>query len=71
MAEPLGRLLVLGARRGAASVAPALREAARAVEGRGLRRLSTLADGLADALPVPTARRAAFADACVLLAFAA
>lgn len=71
VAEPLGRLLVLGARRGAASVAPALREAARAVEGRGLRRLSTLADGLADALPVPTARRAAFADACVLLAFAA
>ena len=30
-----------------------------------------IADGLADALPVPTARRAAFADACVLLAFAA
>ncbi|QIK71326.1 hypothetical protein G7070_02290 [Propioniciclava coleopterorum] len=70
VAGPLGRLLILGGRRGASTLAPELARAAVAAEASGLPRLSVVAHGLATAVRSSTTRRAAFADACVLLAFA-
>ena len=71
VAEPLGRLLILGGRRGGPGVAAELTRAARLAEESGLPRLAAQADALAAAVVSGSARREAFADACVLLAFAA
>lgn len=71
VAEPLGRLLILGGRRGGPGVAAELARAARRAEENGLPRLAARADALAAAVVSGADRRAAFADACVLLAFAA
>ncbi len=71
VAEPLGRLLILGGRRGGPGVAAELARAARRAEENGLPRLAARADALAAAVVSGAGRRAAFADACVLLAFAA
>lgn len=70
VAEPMGRLLVLGGRRGAAIVAPDLERAATTAESSGLSRLSELARSLSISVGSTDQRRKPFAEACVLLSFA-
>ncbi|WP_340540939.1 hypothetical protein [Nocardioides sp. GXZ039] len=69
-AEAVGRLLVLGVRRGAARVDPELRALAARADGVGLQRL---AGALGAVVPEPASaghRVEALADLCVLVAFA-
>lgn len=70
VSQPLGRLLVLGALRGADTVAPQLTWAQQRAESAGLTRLAALAGRLRGSLWEAQARRLAFSDACVVLAFA-
>lgn len=71
LAEPLGRLLILGGRRGASSAGTDLHQVARDAEERGLSRLAGQARTVAEAVVSPAQRRRVFADTCVLLTFAA
>ncbi|MFW6773297.1 hypothetical protein ACOACO_03360 [Nocardioides sp. CPCC 205120] len=68
--EALGRLLVLGVRRGGPAATRDLLEASREAEGLGLLRVADLLRTAAAALGVPGERERALADVAVLLAFA-
>lgn len=64
----LGRLLLTGARRGAAQAERALQDSAGRARELGLERCASLAERLRKDLPYPERRLGAFLEACQLLA---
>lgn len=71
LAQPMGQLLILGALRGAATVVAPLERGRERAESVGLSHVADVAGRLRRCVGDPLALRAVFADACVLLAFAA